>query len=198
MTVHVATLTGLVDLENPVAGITLNAMAHGLGKIDRWAGALEVPFSVAQHSVLVMEIFKKLNPLHTREAIYALLHDGHEYLIGDIITPAVRLINLYDDLAEARLTMIKHELDRAIRMAFDIPAPVDVILEWIADADMIAADFEWRALMPAANGPSPYAEATAKARLPIVRPKPLQWMDAADLFRATFVREHLHATEGFA
>jgi hypothetical protein len=40
--------------------------------------------------------------------------------------------------------------------------------------------------MPAANGPSPYRP---KYKFPNLRPKPLSWADAADLFRETFEQE---------
>ena len=181
-----ATLTGPVDLMNPdPATITLEAMAHGLGKLDRWAGALEVPFYVAQHSVLVLEIFCRIAPQLRPWAIYPLKHDGHEYVLGDIITPAVKLFAQYDAGFDRRLDGIKSRIDRAIEARFSLPpAPMEVHAA-IAEADAIAADIEWRSFMPAANGMSPY---TAR-RLPALRPKALAWPAAVDIFKATFQRE---------
>ncbi len=191
MTIHVATLTGLVDLEHIRPGdITIDAMAHGLGKIDRWAGALEMPFYVAQHSVLVMEIFRKLRPDLARFTIYPLLHDAHEYLIGDIITPAIKLLSREDEMFGIRLGFRKAELDTVIREALGVAPPPEAVSVPITAADVIAADLEWKALMPAANGPSPYAEVTARNRFTAaVRPKPLPWTAAVDLFKATLTRE---------
>jgi 5'-deoxynucleotidase YfbR-like HD superfamily hydrolase len=43
---------------------------------------------VAQHSVLVLEIFSALNrDADKRAQLYALLHDAPEYVMGDIISP---------------------------------------------------------------------------------------------------------------
>ena len=185
--IHAATRTGLVDLLNPdPASITLDAMAHGLGKLDRWAGALEVPFYVAQHSVLVSELFCRLWPDLNLWSLWALKHDGHEYLIGDIITPAAKLFNEYDAGFTRRLDGIKSRIDRAIESRFELPPAPMPVHAAIAEADQIAAHLEWRALMPAANGPSPY---TPRRKFPSLRPKPLSWIDAADLFKETFTRE---------
>jgi hypothetical protein len=183
-----ATLTGLVDLLNPdPATITLPALAHGLGKIDRWAGALELPFSVAQHSVLVRDIFLRLAPgAASAWSLYALKHDGHEYLLGDIITPTAKLLCQYDEQFQRRLDGIKARIDRAIEARFLLPAAPPAITALIAEADVIAAHLEWKAFMPAANGPSPYRP---KYKFPNLRPKPLSWADAADLFRETFEQE---------
>jgi hypothetical protein len=185
--INVPTRTGLVDLLNPdPATISIEAMAHGLGKLDRWAGALEVPFYVAQHSVLVSELFMRLFPEMSNWSLWALKHDGHEYMIGDVTVPTVRLLGEYDAAFARRVDGIKRRLDRAIEARFDlVPAPAPV-LEAIAEADEIAAHLEWRAFMPAANGPSPF---TPKRKFPNLRPKPLSWIDAADLFKETFTRE---------
>lgn len=182
-----ATLTGLVDLMNPdPATITLPAIAHGLGKLDRWAGALEVPFFVGQHSVFVREIYLRIAPELSAWSLYALKHDGHEYVLGDIITPVARLLCAYDAHFQRRLDGIKGRIDRAIEQRFDLPPAPPAVLEAVAEADAIAAHLEWRAMMPAANGPSPY---TPTRKFPSLRPKPLGWIDAIDLFRETFERE---------
>lgn len=185
--IHAATLTGLVDLMDPDPGtITLSAIAHGLGKLDRWAGALEIQFSVAQHSMFVRELFIRIAPELSPFSLYALKHDAHEYLLGDIITPVARMLCEYDAQFARRLEGIKARIDRAIEARFALPPAPDHVRAAIADADLIAAHLEWKAFMPAANGPSPYAPAR---RFPNLRPKPLSWVDAADAFREGFERE---------
>lgn len=196
--IHAATLTGLVDLLNPdPATITLEAMAHGLGKLDRWAGALEVPFSVAQHSGLVADLFCQLHPELRPWSIYARKHDGHEYLIGDLYTPFVEVLTTYHRGLDKLIGTIKRRLDVAIELRFDLPAaPVEVHAA-IAEADAAAAHLEWLALMPGANGESPYKEFLSRSgpgqpphvRLPKIRPKPLAWTAAADQFKSAFERE---------
>lgn len=61
----------------------LLAMAEMLGKIARFNGATDgAPYSVAQHSMLVADLVSpSMRP-------YALLHDFHEAVLGDLITPA--------------------------------------------------------------------------------------------------------------
>ena len=43
--------------------VELSDIAHGLARVARWNGQTkgDYPFSVAQHSVLVLEIFSALN-----------------------------------------------------------------------------------------------------------------------------------------
>ena len=44
--------------------VELSDIAHGLARVARWNGqtAGDYPFSVAQHSVLVLELFRAANP----------------------------------------------------------------------------------------------------------------------------------------
>jgi len=70
--------------------VELSDIAHGLARVARWNGQTQgdYAFSVAQHSVLVAEIFALLNPKSDAHArLYALLHDAPEYVMGDIISP---------------------------------------------------------------------------------------------------------------
>ena len=70
--------------------VELSDIAHGLARVARWNGQTkgDYPFSVAQHSVLVLEIFTAQNSAADAEArLYALLHDAPEYVMGDIISP---------------------------------------------------------------------------------------------------------------
>ncbi len=70
--------------------VELSDIAHGLARVARWNGQTQgdYPFSVAQHSVLVLEIFTAMMPeADHRARLYALLHDAPEYVMGDIISP---------------------------------------------------------------------------------------------------------------
>jgi 5'-deoxynucleotidase YfbR-like HD superfamily hydrolase len=70
--------------------VELTDIAHGLARVARWNGQTrgDYPFSVAQHSVLVLEIFSAMTPAASpRDRLYALLHDAPEYVMGDIISP---------------------------------------------------------------------------------------------------------------
>jgi 5'-deoxynucleotidase YfbR-like HD superfamily hydrolase len=80
-----------LDLLDPSPlDVELSDIAHGLARVARWNGQTQgdFPFSVAQHSVLVLEIFRALNREATvPEQLYAVLHDAPEYVMGDIISP---------------------------------------------------------------------------------------------------------------
>jgi hypothetical protein len=80
-----------LDLLDPSpVDVELSDIAHGLARVARWNGqtAGDYSFSVAQHSVLVLEIFRAHAPeADVRAQLYALLHDAPEYVMGDIISP---------------------------------------------------------------------------------------------------------------
>lgn len=180
----VATLTGIVDLvEVDPASITIPAIAHGLGQLNRYCGALELPFSVAQHSVLVFEIFRRRHP--TLPAIHALIHDAPEYVFGDLIRPVQeRIDTAFPGFRKwwqgEQLFML-----RMIRHALSIPPANIEIYAAVHEADEIALATEWRAFMPKAAGPCPVSAEPMRG----ITPKPLPWTAAADLFRETLTRE---------
>lgn len=185
----VATLTGLVDLMAPdPATITLDAIAHQLGQINRYCGALELPFSVAQHSVLTFEIFRRRCP--DLPAMHALLHDAPEYVWGDETRPRQEAAELHFPGYRRWLESMQHRMLVAIRQRFGIPAPTIEVLAAVAEADDIALATEWRAYMPRPAGPCPIAAQPMRG----ITPKPLPWAAAADLFKETFRRE-LHLVQ---
>ena len=186
-----ATLTGLVDLTaiDPQL-INLRAMCHGLSQLNRWAGATLLPISVAQHSRLVYEIFLRLFPDSRRHAVHAALHDGHEYLLTDITSPIERLIDRQFPGFSRWLAYRKNEVDIAIRARFGLPEPDMDIRARVHDADMVAADLEWRLLIPPDCGPSPFAAMAAKHPPIAIRAiRPLPPPEAADALREILTRE---------
>ncbi|MCO6410065.1 hypothetical protein [Hoeflea alexandrii] len=81
------------DLAAPdPAEIDFFAMANALSKIARFNGSNPgIAYSVAQHSVMGADaIFNETGD--TWLAAWFLLHDGEEYLLGDKVTPAQRLL----------------------------------------------------------------------------------------------------------
>lgn len=180
----VATLTGIVDLSAPEpAMFSLEAMAHQLSQLNRYCGALELPFSVAQHSVLTLEIFRRRNP--DLPGIHALLHDGPEYVLGDIIRPVQELIDSTFPGFRKWWNAEQGVFLSMIRTRFEIPAPTMAINAAVHEADEIALATEWRAYMSKAAGPCPVAALPMRG----IMPKPLPWTDAADLFKEAFRRE---------
>lgn len=188
--IHVATLTGLVDLCDPDPSlITPRAIAHGLARINRWGGATELPLTVAQHSLLALEIFRKLNPGLAHLGIYALLHDAHEYLIGAIIDPVMRALTP-ESWEPGRLAWLRGNIDMAINYALGLPHLRSAHLEppcprAIHDADMHARQIEW-SLLPAANGRCPWGAPPSGLPRTI---KPLAWPAAEERFLEVLDRE---------
>lgn len=119
--------------------VELSDIAHGLARVARWNGQTQgdYSFSVAQHSVLVMEIFRALNPNATpQEALYALLHDAPEYVMGDIISP-------FKTAMGGNYKEVENRLLGAIHIRFSLPAaPPGAVVKQIKRADREAAFFE--------------------------------------------------------
>lgn len=181
-----ATAAGLVDLIAPdPALLTPAAMAAGLAKLNRFAGNTQLPFSVAQHSVLVRDIFVRIAPGLAPWSILALLHDGHEYLIGDVIGPLEQLLNQRLPGFSRELERIKLTLDADIRRAWGLPSPWSGLLFAIHEADQHAAWFEWASLMSGEN----HFKAPDSRIVRNVWRAPLPWTDAADLFLTELERE---------
>ncbi len=129
-----------LDLLDPSPlDVEITDIAHGLARVARWNGQTkgDHAFSVAQHSILVEDIFCRLMPeASAQQRLMALLHDAPEYVIGDMISPFKSVIgNNYKDV-EARL-------QRAIHLRFSLPADTPALLKKaIKRADQIAAWFE--------------------------------------------------------
>lgn len=180
-----ATATGLVDLVAPDLGkITPRAMAAGLAKLHRWGGNTTVPITVAQHSVLVRDIFLRRNPDLRSAAIYPLLHDGHEYLLGDLIAPLEKLLEERIPGFSRHVEAVKLSIDHAIRTAWNIPHPSVEIVAAVNEADIMAASLEWRIYMPIECGDSPYTRPPSSQGF-----RALPWTQAEELFLQNLIGE---------
>ncbi|MDH2327898.1 HD family hydrolase [Cereibacter sp. SYSU M97828] len=129
-----------LDLLDPTPmDIEIEDIAHGLAFVARWNGQTtgDFPYSVAEHSLLVEEIFGRLNPAASAsDRLAALLHDAPEYVIGDMISPVKAAVGkAYGDL-DARLTA-------AVHIRFGLPAALPMPLKRaIKRADRISAHME--------------------------------------------------------
>ena len=129
--------------------VELGDIAHGLARVARWNGQTsgDYPFSVAQHSVLVLELFRAANPEATPIAqLQALLHDAPEYVMGDIISPfKAAMGGNYKD--------VENRLLSAIYLRFSLPAAMPAALaKLVKKADREAAFFEATRLAGFADG----------------------------------------------
>src|SRR5690606_37777411 len=94
-----------LDLLDPTpVDIEIEDIAHGLAFVARWNGQTrgDWPYSVAEHSLLVEQIFDRLEPgSDPNWRLAALLHDAPEYVIGDMISPVkAALGEEYGDMDE--------------------------------------------------------------------------------------------------
>lgn len=129
-----------LDLAHPSPmDIEIEDIAHGLARVARWNGQTrgEHAFSVAEHSVLVEKLVRKLEPGLGPEAwLTALLHDSPEYVIGDMISPFKAILGESYKGVEARL-------QEAVHLRFGLKAITPAALKKvIKKADNICAWFE--------------------------------------------------------
>lgn len=130
-----------LDLADPSPlDIEIEDIAHGLARVARWNGQTigDHAFSVAQHCLLVVDLvdvlFEQETPADLRLA--ALLHDGPEYVIGDMISPFKALLGDGYRSIEARLAA-------AIHLRHQLPASLPVPMhKLIKQADSVSAFLE--------------------------------------------------------
>ena len=166
------TVTGkLVDVLDPKPEqIDINDIAWGLSRYPRFAGhtITEVPYNVAQHSLLVCEIVREIyldlygttnstvqkavKALQSRSAddeflfsdlqLKALLHDSAEVYTGDIPSPVKRHPAIYESIKE-----IETKLTNCIFAKFCLDPMTEEEYEIIHFADMVARAIEAHAFM---------------------------------------------------
>ena len=129
-----------LDLLDPTpVDIEIEDIAHGLSFVARWNGQTmgDWPYSVAEHSLLVEQLFERANPgISARWRLAALLHDAPEYVIGDMISPVKAAIGPGYGALDDRLTA-------AVHLRFGLPATLPVaIKKEIKKADKVSAWLE--------------------------------------------------------
>lgn len=129
-----------LDLLDPSPfDIEIEDIARGIARVARWNGQTsgDHAFSVAEHCVVVENLFSILNPkASSADKLTALLHDAAEYVIGDMISPFKSAIGIdYKDFEE--------RIETAIHLRFSLPAhPSASLKKAIKQADIYCAYFE--------------------------------------------------------
>ncbi len=129
-----------LDLLDPTpVDIEIEDIAHGLAFVARWNGqtAGDFAYSVAEHSLLVEELFRLIAPkAPVKWQLAALLHDAPEYVIGDMISPVKSAVGPDYGALDDRLAA-------AIHIRFGLPAAVPkTVKRQIKKADKISAWME--------------------------------------------------------
>ncbi|UXU75773.1 MULTISPECIES: HD domain-containing protein [unclassified Paracoccus (in: a-proteobacteria)] len=129
-----------LDLLDPTpVDIELGDIAHGLAFVARWNGQTrgDWAYSVAEHSLLVEQIFRRIDPQSGPHwQLAALLHDAPEYVIGDMISPVKAALGTEYGEMDQRLMAAIH---RRFGLPAQLPAPVK---RNIKRADRISAWLE--------------------------------------------------------
>ena len=94
----------------------VEAMAHSLSMINRFAGQTYIPYSVAQHSVYIAAHLRDAG-LPARAAMHGLLHDGAESVLHDLNSPLKAYLKHHGDRQYRRLTA---RVEQAMYAAFGI------------------------------------------------------------------------------
>lgn len=129
-----------LDLLDPSPiDIEIEDIAHGLARVARWNGQTRgpLPFTVAQHCLVVEEFCRELRPEWPEKwFLAALLHDGPEFVIGDMISPFKAQLG-------GQYKVIESRLQNAIHLRFGLPAILPEKVEKIIKrADRACAFFE--------------------------------------------------------
>ncbi len=129
-----------LDLLDPTpVDVEIEDIAHGLAFVARWNGQTKGDFaySVAEHSLLVTDIFAQQNPkAPVKWQLAALLHDAPEYVIGDMISPVKAAVGPGYEALDTRLTA-------AIHLRVGLPAQIPATVKrQIKKADKLSAWLE--------------------------------------------------------
>lgn len=128
-----------LDLLDPSPlDVEISDIAHGLARVSRWNGQTfgDHPFSVAQHSLIVEDVFRRLGKASAEDCQMALLHDAPEYVIGDMISPFKAVVG-------GGYKVVEKRLEAAIHLRFGLPAhPSRTLKDRIKKADTVSAFFE--------------------------------------------------------
>jgi hypothetical protein len=132
-----------LDLLDPTPlDVEVEDIAHGLAFVARWNGQTrgDWPYSVAEHSLLVEEIFGRIGldgaAPPPRWRLAALLHDAPEYVIGDMISPVKGQLGPGYALLDARL-------QAAVHLRFGLPATLPAeVKRLVKRADKVSAWME--------------------------------------------------------
>ncbi|MEL6583472.1 MAG: HD family hydrolase [Pseudomonadota bacterium] len=129
-----------LDLLDPSPlDVEIEDIAHGLAFVARWNGQTtgDFAYSVAEHSLLVVDLFARIGPsAPAKWHLAALLHDAPEYVIGDMISPVKAAVGPDYKALDDRLTA-------AVHLRFGLPAVLPkTVKARIKRADKISAWLE--------------------------------------------------------
>lgn len=123
--------------------INIVDIARSLSRTIRFNGHSSVPITVAEHSVVVMEIVQTEGGTEMQQ-LYALLHDSHEAYTGDVSRPLKQYLR---DRYDMNLRSFEQDVQRQIYDALGIRQPEAAEMAAIERADTWALAAERRRFM---------------------------------------------------
>ena len=144
---YLTTISGkVIDLRYiDTQKLCVEDMAYSLSNIHRFNGHAVRNISVAEHSLSVLAIMQIFMNVRCPATLMAgLLHDGHEYLTGDITQPVKQLMGDAWKVEENRI-------QRVVLQHFGVWTAFQTNAALIHEADMRSLSCEREQLMPA-NG----------------------------------------------
>lgn len=126
-----------LDLLNPQPEqIDLADVAVALCRIPRFGGHTSVPYSVAQHSLVVAAILQAQG-CPAQVVLQGILHDAPEAYLGDMPTPLKRLLKDYREVEE--------RVWQTVALRFGMPG---TLAPEVKQADQLALNAEAHLLLP--------------------------------------------------
>lgn len=153
----------------PAGQLRIEVIAHHLARICRFAGATREHYSVAQHCVHVSEL------VPSRLARRGLLHDAHEFALGDTPGPLLALLRFHVNGVKSVVDYYRDQTDRAIAKAFHVDYPI--MTHEISRADLLMLAAEKRDLLEPEPQPWPgldRVDAKELAAIPTITPWPFE------------------------
>jgi len=154
---------GRWEYTNPAAeNVEWADVAHALAHICRFGGHTQMFYSVAEHCCRVHD-WLITQPVPRSVRLVGLLHDAHEFVIGDIPTPLANVLGA-DMIRDLKATH-----DAAIFARAKLPYPWDDETKtWVKRADAVMLMSERDALLVRGD---PWPDGLEEIeRTPIVRP----------------------------
>ena len=124
------------------ADISTLDIAHALSQLNRYTGHASRPYSVAEHSLLVVEIMQRDLCVHQPNVLLAgLMHDAHEAYTNDVATPMKQMLGEVWRVTE-------DNIQRQVLQRFGLAETYTRNHGLIKMADTIALATERRDLLP--------------------------------------------------
>jgi uncharacterized protein len=131
------------DAADGKSAISIVDIARSLSRTIRFNGHSSSPITVAEHSVVVMEIVQTEGGTE-RQQLYALMHDAHEAYTGDVSRP---LKHFLQERYNVNLRGLEQSIQARIYKELGIPLPEPAELALVERADLYALAAERKLFM---------------------------------------------------